>query len=341
MQRVWADGHAVGMPPGEAYAYGPTQGFWNPPSRLARSTASRARLGRVARFIARLLSLLSAPVLYVVFFTVEQLDKMVKDGIAPRINADPPPDWRVPVDAQNCQKPHPPHAERLGQTTPRFDQGFDPDTDRLRARPEMDESALEDDPYAALRRETPDAPHGRREEADRREARRADEAQLKYEHRARLRMHDRRNGGNGEKAGADNTEGKTSAWTPWGREHAAAFLKESIDQHATDHSTIMCCALNAEGGLRHPVRAATKLTSADWNELRVAADWQLEVSPAGSSARQMGTIFQVRPVGRRRQTAAPPRTPRLQHARQSVRDARGHRRRAQRASVRKTSHDYR
>ena len=27
------------------------------------------------------------------------------------------------------------------------------------------------------------------------------------EHRARLRMHDRRNGGNGEKAGADNTEG--------------------------------------------------------------------------------------------------------------------------------------
>lgn len=279
VQRVWADGHAVGMPPGEEYTYGPTQGFWNPPSRLAKYSLTRA-WDASRGFIARLLSLLSAPVLYVVFFTVEQLDKMVKDGIAPRINADPPPDWRVPVNAPKTPEPHPPHAERLGQTTPRFDQGADPDTDRLRATSEMDESDLEDDPYAALRRETPDAPPHEEtpEEADRRrEARRADEAQLKYEHRARLRMHDRRNGGNGEKAGADNTEGKTSAWTPWGREHAAAFLKESIDQHATDHSTIMCCALNAEKVLAYdiPVGVATKLTSTDWNELRVAADWQL------------------------------------------------------------------
>ena len=39
----------------------------------------------------------------------------------------------------------------------------------------------------------------------------------------------------------------------------------------------MCCALNAEKVLAYdiPVGAATKLTSADWNELRVAADWQL------------------------------------------------------------------
>lgn len=102
-------------------------------------------------------------------------------------------------------------------------------------------------------------------------------ASVKGEFENRLRMHDRRNGGDGEKAGADNTEGKTSAWTPWGREHAAAFLKESIDQHATDHSTIMCCALNAEKVLAYdiPVGAATKLTSADWRDLRIAADWRL------------------------------------------------------------------
>lgn len=270
VQRVWAEGLPVGTK--AEFAYHRSDRFWNPPSRQASYSLVRA-WDAAPDSARRLMSLVTTPISWLAIKIVGVLG-----GAA--INADPPTGWTVPVNAPALPETHLPHAERLGVASLKFDQGLDPDTDRLRARDEAvagKDGEYPDDPYAGLRRTS-------RPDTDARdaEARRADEAQLKYEHRARLRMHDRRRDDRGERGEAGNAgrpgpDGSARAWSPWARDKVSSFLKESVDQHATDHSTIMCCALNAEKVLAYdiPVGAATKLTSADWNELRVAADWQL------------------------------------------------------------------
>jgi hypothetical protein len=270
VQRVWAEGLPVGTK-GE-FAYHRSDRFWNPPSRQASYSLVRA-WDAAPDSARRLMSLVTTPISWLAIKIVGVLG-----GAA--INADPPTGWKVPVNAPALPETHLPHAERLGVASLKFDQGLDPDTDRLRARDEAaDENAdatRTDDPYAGLRRTS-------RPDTDARdaEARRADEAQLKYEHRARLRMHDRRRDDRGERGEAGNAgrpgpDGSARAWSPWARDKLSSFLKESVDQHATDHSTIMCCALNAEKVLAYDIPVgASFLTADDWRDLRIAADWQL------------------------------------------------------------------
>ena len=268
VQRVWTEGLPVGTK--AEFADHRSDRFWNPPSRRASYSLVRA-WDAAPDSARRLMSLVTTPVSWLAIKIVGILG-----GAA--INADPPADWKVPVDAPALPELHLPHAERLGVTSMQFDQGVDPDTDRLRARDEVptDDGEASDDPYARLRGTT-------RSNGDARdaEARLTDEAQLKYEHRARLRMYDCRRDDRGERGEAGNAgrpgpDGTARAWSPWARDKVSSFLKESVDQHATDHSTIMCCALNAEKVLAYDIPVgASFLTNEDWNKLRVAADWQL------------------------------------------------------------------
>ncbi len=268
VQRVWAEGLPVGTK--AEFAYHRSDRFWNPPSRRASYSLVRA-WDAAPDSARRLMSLVTTPVSWLAIKIVG-----IFGGAA--INADPPADWKVPVDAPALPELHLPHAERLGVTSTQFDQGVDPDTDRLRACDEVptDDGEASDDPYARLRGTT--RSNGDARDAD---ARRADEAQLKYEHRARLRMHDRRRDDRGERGEAGNAgrpgpDGTARAWSPWARDKVSSFLKESVDQHATDHSTIMCCALNAEKVLAYDIPVgASFLTADDWRDLRIAADWQL------------------------------------------------------------------
>ena len=74
VQRVWAQDHPVGAK-GE-FAYHRSDRFWNPPSHPIKYSLVRA-WDSSRGFIARFMSLLSAPVLYAVFFTVEDRKSVV------------------------------------------------------------------------------------------------------------------------------------------------------------------------------------------------------------------------------------------------------------------------
>ncbi len=142
-----------------------------------------------------------------------------------------------------------------------------------------------EDPYEAFRPDLAD------------DASRSDEqteARLRYEHRARLRMKDRRRRG-GAAAEKPRDEQADPEWVAWSREQITSFLKESIDQHATDHSTIMTCAANIEKVLAWDVPVGvSRLTTEDWQELRVAADWQLwRDLERDHPHRQFGYYFQI------------------------------------------------
>jgi len=90
-----------------------------------------------------------------------------------------------------------------------------------------------------------------------------------------LRMKASRQGMDSNQANVPD-EQANSEWVEWSREQVTNFLKESIDQHATDHSTIMTCAANLEKVLAYDVPIGeSALKAIDWDELRVAADWQL------------------------------------------------------------------
>jgi len=183
---------------------------------------------------------------------------------ATKINALPPDGWTVPVNAPSLPVEHLPQAQRLGQPTA-FDQEMDPDTDLLRSKTSV-EGLSANDPYDQARPEHKDGV--------------ADddwlsEARLRYEHRARLRMKASRQGMDSNQANVPD-EDANPEWIEWSREQVTNFLKESIDQHATDHSTIMTCAANLEKVLAYDVPVGlSELTNADWSELKIAADWQL------------------------------------------------------------------
>ncbi len=274
-QRVWAQGHEVGNT-GYSYSYvRADQPFWHPPSRPARFDLVRGlEAGESAA--AKFFTTLTAPAVWAVVRVVGALGGL-------KINAEPDEDWEIQITAPSLKTKHVPQAERLGRPTA-FDQDRDPERDLLRPRGEAT-VANPEDPYEAFRPDLAD------------DASRSDEqteARLRYEHRARLRMKDRRRRG-GAAAEKPRDEQADPEWVAWSREQITSFLKESIDQHATDHSTIMTCAANIEKVLAWDVPVGvSRLTTEDWQELRVAADWQLwRDLERDHPHRQFGYYFQI------------------------------------------------
>ncbi|WP_332673540.1 T6SS effector phospholipase Tle3 domain-containing protein [Aromatoleum sp.] len=272
-QRVWAQGHEVGNS-GYSYSYVKAgQSFWHPEPHAARFDLVRGlEAGESA--VAKFFTTLTAPAVWAVLRVAGALGRS-------KINADPEANWEIPITAPALKTKHVPQAERLGRPTA-FDQDRDPERDLLHAKGEATPSNS-DDPYEPFRA-SPAADAPRSDEHT--------EARLRYEHRARLRMKDRRRGGD---AAASDLPDEQAApeWVAWSREQITSFLKESIDQHATDHSTIMTCAANIEKVLAWDVPVGvSRLTAEDWHELRVAADWQLwRDLEQGHPHRRFGVYF--------------------------------------------------
>lgn len=252
-QRVWAQDHPVG--PAGTYRYwhaGATE-FWHPPSRAAKYNIEQAVTDQRKTILGRLFALLSAPITW---FVVKLANT--------RINAVPDKNWEVPINAPPLpdDRWHMPVATRLGKAT-EFDQGNDPDYDYLKAA-SQEQVLDDDDPYDNFRdRQSP--PTGDD----------STEARLRYEHRARLRMQANGAGLDGTQAQQRDTS-PNAEWVEWSCDRISVFLAESVDQQATDHSTIMTCAANSENVLAYDVAVGlSRINAQDWKDLRIAADWQL------------------------------------------------------------------
>ena len=254
-QRVWAQDHPVGTAGTYRYWQAGSTEFWHPPSRAARYNIEQAVTDQRKTVFARLFALLSAPVTW-----------LLVQLAGTRINAEPERNWEIPLNAPSLPKPWLPTATRLGQPTD-FDQDDDPDYDYLRkARP--DEALNDDDAYDNFRKVQPE---GAPDPAGDGSA----EARLRYEHRARLRMQANGEGLDGSQAQQRDTPA-SAEWHDWSRDRISVFLAESVDQQATDHSTIMTCAANMENVLAYDVAVGlAKISPEDWMEFRKVADWQL------------------------------------------------------------------
>ncbi|PKO82660.1 MAG: hypothetical protein CVU19_00630 [Betaproteobacteria bacterium HGW-Betaproteobacteria-13] len=264
-QRVFAQGYPVGSP-GRYHFWknhwraGEATGYWYPPSpriryRLVSGLESNSSM------LGKALTLLTSVVLW-----------PLTELIGLRVNAEPPEDWEIPVNAPALEPFLPTRFSRV-EKTDGFDEGLDPAGAARNARKsgaELDPR----DPYDThgIQRSA----DGRTDDAPRGDAR--SEAQMRYEDRARLRMKARRAGMVDNRGLAvdelpDAQEDET--YRAWRSRQIGEFLKDALDQNATDHSTIMTNPVHAERVLAYDVAIGTcTLTESDWYELRVEADWR-------------------------------------------------------------------
>ncbi|SNS19335.1 hypothetical protein SAMN06265795_101454 [Noviherbaspirillum humi] len=286
-QRVWAQQYPVGQPGtyhywhdhwrhrhSQANADGKSAvEFWHPPSKPARYNIEGGVQSR-PNMIAALLTITTSPLMYLVSALARQ-----------PVHASPPGDWHIPVNAPALPHLFEPTARRFdreeGESA--FDQGRDPNA----ALRNKHGQRAADDPYAAYAGSSEEAPQGDAQT----------EAQLRYEDRARLRMLARREGkadDKGNVVGEQPDATPSEEWVAWRRERITEFLKLSVDQNATDHSTIVCNAANAEKALAYDVAVGySHLSPEDWEELRVLADWRLvrKLEAKGHPQAYLGEYF--------------------------------------------------
>jgi hypothetical protein len=271
-QRVFAQGFKVGAKGNYDFwsdhwkSLGDIRGsqeFWSPRSRKAEYSLSKG-LASTHKFFGWVLTIGLAPVLIVA-------TKLA--GV--RINALPPNDWKIPVDAPELDSPFTPRALRFGQSTDAFDEGFDAlgqyrDQHRVRTG---------DDPYAGDR--PIDARDERSEGAatDASLGDRDSEANLRYEDHARLRMLARREGivAKGQQVvGEDRPDEASADYTAWRNKKIKGYLADNVNAYATDHSTILTNPMHSEKALAYDVAIGMcHIRELDWHELRKAADWRL------------------------------------------------------------------
>jgi len=81
---------------------------------------------------------------------------------------------------------------------------------------------------------------------------------------------------NAEKVkGEDNPDDATDDYRAWRGKKIKAYFSETIDVHATDHSTIMTNAMHAEKALAYDVSVGvSNISLRDINKFRAAADWR-------------------------------------------------------------------
>jgi len=286
-QRIFAQGWPVGEPGQyDFWAHRTTlnqqlgcatNDFWYPPSPRAWYSFSQGAASS-QNVVARFFSYVGGALLVWPIFAIKDV----------RINATPPKDWRIPLLAPELT-PFLPRSLRHGQATKAVDEPIDPGTEAFdekfdpagAARNASKVARNPDDPYDAHASTQSDGSPA----ADAPAGNVHTEAQLRYEHRARLRMEARRSGRagpDGEVPGEQraDAEGVAQADVPpgyqdWRNQRISTFLREAVEQHATDHSTTMTHPMHAERALAYDVAIGLcRLTAADWHDLRVEADWR-------------------------------------------------------------------
>lgn len=237
-----------------------SQAFWFPESPKAMYSAGKG--AESTKAIGKILTWAAAPL--AIFLT---------KSVGTRINALPEKDWTIPLTAPDVP-PFVPEALRFGVSSKEFDQGCDApgdsrDQDRIREA---------DDPYA---NDTPipkGGSEGARKGSDGAEGNKDSEASLRYDDHARLRMQARREGlaEEGAKVTQEDNPGQAGAgYKAWRSEKIKSDLAASINENATDHSTIMTNGLHAQRALAYDVAIGNcHIREEDLHELRIAADWR-------------------------------------------------------------------
>ncbi len=271
-QRVFAQGYPVGASPGESSAYhyldnrwnkdlkDGKDGFWHPPSPTARFSL-RHGLDANTSLLGKTMTVATCWLLSAV------------DLFKLPVNANPKENWVIPINAPPLPEPFTPKARRFGQVSDQFDEGYDPGGNSRNAQKPKAEKAA-DDPYDS--HTTLKTKDGSMEDRPMGDAN--SEAQMRYEDRARLRMRARREGladENNRVVGEDDPAQASEAHKQWRSAKIKTFLSESVDQNATDHSTIVTNPMHAEKAMAYDVAIGVcRLSQDDLRELRVEADWR-------------------------------------------------------------------
>ena len=191
------------------------------------------------------------------------------------INALPPQDWALPLDAPHLSTPFFPEAKRFGASSKEFDQGYDAHGQSRDMHRERDAG----DPYGEntpiprggsqrTQTEMTDAPLGNKDT----------EASLQYEHHAFLRMQAKRAKmykNDEQVAQEDKPETAGDEYKQWRGKQIKTYLAVNVDTHATDHSTIMTNGMHAEKALAYDVAiGCCEIPDREMLQARIAADWR-------------------------------------------------------------------
>ncbi|BEV13453.1 DUF3274 domain-containing protein [Herbaspirillum sp. DW155] len=270
VQRVFAHQYLVGQTPGKSYRYWDDRwnkdagagkdGFWHPPSPIV---AYRFWQGLASNetIIGKIATAVTQPLMRYIELSRE------------RVNASVAKSWSIPVDAPELPRHFLPTAYRYGNLSPQFDEGIDAAGNARQAR-KSEVNKKSGDPYdehATLTSEDGSVNDAAQGDQD-------SEARLRYEHRARLRMQARRGDiadAQGNVAGEQPGGRATEEYQAWRTEQIGKFLKEGVDQSATDHSTIVTNSEHARLAAAYDVAVGVcTLSEEEMRELRVEADWR-------------------------------------------------------------------
>ncbi len=272
-QRVFSSGYIVGEA-GKHYEYwgndwrhdrNEKEGFWFPPSPLAKFALRRGLASDEGHFLAQFGTVATAPLLYL-FNLFAHIP----------VNAEPDKKWKVLIDAPALPATFPPKAMRYGQVSAvwdgkdysDFNEGRDPPADARDASKASDGKALDPaDPYDSY--------------AGKRLGNEQSEASQRYEDHATLRMLARRKNepgwvdSHGKVVGEDDPTQASADYQKWRNAQINQILTAGVDNNATNHSTIVTNPEHAEKALAYDVAIGLcDLSAADFVMLRKAADWR-------------------------------------------------------------------
>ena len=272
-QRVFASGFTVGEK-GHHYEYweddwrrgrNEKEGFWFPPSPLAKFALRRALASDEGRSLAQFATVATAPLLYL-FNLFARIP----------VNAEPDKDWKVLIDAPALPTTFKPTAIRYGQVSSvsdgshysDFNEGYDPPADARDASKGSDGRPLDPaDPYDAY--------------AGRRLGNEQTEASQRYEDHAMLRMLARRENepgwvdDQGKVIGEDDLTQASADYQAWRNARIHEMLTAGVDNNATNHSTILTNPEHSEKALAYDVAIGLcDISAEDLAALRKAADWR-------------------------------------------------------------------
>lgn len=272
-QRVFAQDIAVGDEARKHYHYWTDQynkpkigsdDFWMPHSLTAKYSVRKGAESNEGR-LGKVLTYAFAPLLIV-----------ATKLLGMRINGMPPDDWSIPLDAPKLPEAFKPEAKRFGQTSANFDQGFDlpgESRDQKRVR-------TADDPFAGDRDINKDHTEGAgpREKTDAAKGDADSEGALRYEYHALMRMQAKRDDrykSEDKVTEEDSPDSASPEYTKWRNAQIKTTLAESLDDHATDHSTIMTNGMHAEKALAYDVAiGCCDIREENLHQVRIAADWR-------------------------------------------------------------------
>lgn len=240
-----------------------SQQFWYPESPRARYSVTKGLDASKGRKVGTIFTVLTAPLMILLLWIA-----------GPRINALPDDDWEIPLDAPKLPETFKPQAGRYGPPTDAFDQGHAApaqarDKDRVRDADDPYAGDRPIDPKSGVAREATDAAMGDA----------GSESSLRYEDHARLRMQARREGLVAKTAENVDEEDKPASasaeYTAWRSKKIKTFLADTVDTHATDHSTIMTNPMHAKKALAYDVAIGRcHILDKDLHKCRIAADWR-------------------------------------------------------------------